>query len=182
MAAQTAVADTTEEGAFKRQPAVFRDRITQDGQYRPEGALTRVVTHTAAALTHLTAGRYVLYVSYACPWANRALAVLRLKGLESVVDVAVTHPVWARTRPEDPNDTHAGWQFKQESDAPVANPTGCVRRRARGVPSRCHPRRRLAYGVTRAHVASKHKTSPAALTTRALASQVWQLSLRRLRA
>lgn len=25
------------------------------------------------------AGRYTLYISYACPWANRCLAVLKLK-------------------------------------------------------------------------------------------------------
>jgi hypothetical protein len=71
------------------------------------------------------AGRYVLYVSLACPWANRCLTVLRLKGLEDALAVAVVHPVWAHTRPGV--DEHAGWQFRRESDPPVANPAGCVR-------------------------------------------------------
>ncbi len=66
----------------------------------------------------------MLYVSLACPWACRALTVLRLKGLEDVVEVAVTHPVWARTRPDSVDDTHAGWQFRHEGDPPVANPAG----------------------------------------------------------
>jgi putative glutathione S-transferase len=50
-----------------------------------------------------------LYVSYACPWANRCLAVRALKGLESVVDVAVVSPVWDFTKPGV--DEHRGWVF-----------------------------------------------------------------------
>jgi hypothetical protein len=37
-APNTAVADTTADGAFKRQPAVFRERITTGGAFPPEGA------------------------------------------------------------------------------------------------------------------------------------------------
>lgn len=44
----------------------------------------------------LAAGRYILYISYACPWAARCLATLYLKGLEDVVGLSVVHPVWAR--------------------------------------------------------------------------------------
>jgi len=39
-------------------------------------------------------GRYHLYVSYACPWANRATTYRKLKGLEDVISMSVAHPVW----------------------------------------------------------------------------------------
>jgi putative glutathione S-transferase len=38
------------------------------------------------------AGRYHLYVSYACPWAHRTLILRALKGLEPLVGVSVVHP------------------------------------------------------------------------------------------
>ena len=37
-APQTAVADTSADGAFKRQPAVFRNRVAAGGEFAPEGA------------------------------------------------------------------------------------------------------------------------------------------------
>lgn len=37
-APQTAVSDTTADGAFRRQPAVFRERVSPTGRYPPEGA------------------------------------------------------------------------------------------------------------------------------------------------
>ena len=49
-------------------------------------------------------GRYHLYVSYACPWASRALLVRRLKGLEDVISMSVVDPV----RDE------RGWRFPAE--------------------------------------------------------------------
>src|SRR5690606_24893262 len=36
-------------------------------------------------------GRYRLYVSYACPWANRTLILRALKGLDALVPVSVVH-------------------------------------------------------------------------------------------
>lgn len=38
------------------------------------------------------AGRYHLYVSYACPWAHRTLIMRKLKGLEEVVTLSVVDP------------------------------------------------------------------------------------------
>ena len=50
--ARTAMDEIAQDGAFKRTEATFRDWIRADGStpYAPE------------------AGRYHLYVSYACPW------------------------------------------------------------------------------------------------------------------
>ena len=31
---------------------------------------------------------------------------------EDVIGLSVTHPTWARTRPDDDSDKHVGWQFK----------------------------------------------------------------------
>jgi glutathionyl-hydroquinone reductase len=40
-------------------------------------------------------GRYHLYVSYACPWAHRAILYRNLKGLQGVISMSVLHPRWA---------------------------------------------------------------------------------------
>jgi putative glutathione S-transferase len=55
--------------------------------------------------------RYHLYIAYGCPFANRALSVLHIKGLLDVVGVSVAHPTFQRTRPDSETDTHAGWTF-----------------------------------------------------------------------
>jgi putative glutathione S-transferase len=100
-AARTALDEHAPDGAFAREAAVFRHSIEPGGRFPP------------------AAGRYHLYISHACPWANRAHAVLRLKGLEGAVGVSVVHPTWQRTRPGDPADGHAGWAFRAPGDAPV---------------------------------------------------------------
>jgi putative glutathione S-transferase len=51
-------------------------------------------------------GRYVLYISYACPWAHRQAIVRRLKGLEEVIGLAVVDPV----------RDGRGWAFRLGSD------------------------------------------------------------------
>jgi len=81
------------KGAFKRKDATFRDVVKKDGTYPPES------------------GRYVLYVSYACPWASRCLAVLHMKKLDKHIEICSVYPTWGRTRPADPNDPHTGWVF-----------------------------------------------------------------------
>lgn len=69
-------------GAFKRSTASFRNWITPDGAPGPSGE-----GGFAAE-----AGRYHLYVSYACPWAHRTLIFRALKGLGPLIDVSVVHP------------------------------------------------------------------------------------------
>lgn len=104
--ARTALDETNPTGEFKRTEAGFRSIIEPGGRFEPE------------------AGRYHLYVSYACPWANRCLATLYMKGLEDVVGVSVVHPTWQRSRPGVPGDEHCGWAFRDPSDPPLSSATG----------------------------------------------------------
>ena len=70
------------DGAFKRASTAYRNWITKDGSAGPSGE----------SGFPAEAGRYHLYVSYACPWAHRTLIFRKLKGLEDVVSVSVVHP------------------------------------------------------------------------------------------
>ncbi len=70
------------DGKFMRKPSVFRNWITPDGAPGLSGG----------GGFPAVAGRYHLYVSHACPWANRTLIFRRLKGLEDLIGVSVTHP------------------------------------------------------------------------------------------
>jgi putative glutathione S-transferase len=65
------------ERRFERPPSKFRDRVSADGStcYPAE------------------AGRYHLYVSWACPWAHRTIIGRRLKGLEDVIGLSVVDPI-----------------------------------------------------------------------------------------
>jgi putative glutathione S-transferase len=98
-------AETTPEGAFVRQRYTIRDRITADGSsgFRAEP------------------GRYHLYVSLACPWAQRAIIVRRLLGLEDVISMSVVDPIrdergWAfRDGPGYSTDPVNGFAFLSEA-------------------------------------------------------------------
>ncbi|UEX77639.1 glutathione S-transferase C-terminal domain-containing protein [Spiribacter halobius] len=63
-------------------PSTYREWVTPNGRPGPEGQPARPAEP----------GRYHLYVSYACPWAHRAILYRRLKGLETVVSMSVLHP------------------------------------------------------------------------------------------
>jgi len=93
-----ALAQVDTKGKFVRKESTFRDEIKKGGKYPPES------------------GRYVLYVSYACPWASRCLAVLHLKNLDNHVEICKVHPTWQRTKPSNPLDGHIGWVFVDPKD------------------------------------------------------------------
>jgi putative glutathione S-transferase len=69
-------------GKFERTTAKFRNWITADGGAGPTGSDG----------FKAESGRYHLYVSYACPWAHRALIFRKLKGLTDHIDVSAVHP------------------------------------------------------------------------------------------
>ncbi|MXR51106.1 glutathione S-transferase family protein [Halovenus sp. WSH3] len=81
---------TNEDGEFERQETAFRDWIRDDpdARFQPE------------------AGRYHLYVCYACPWAHRTLLIRKLKGLEDAITVDYV----------DPFRDEGGWQFTPEKE------------------------------------------------------------------
>lgn len=62
---------------FKRSANTFTERITSDG----------------SSSWPVEAGRYRLIAARACPWANRALIVRRLLGLESAISVGIAGPL-----------------------------------------------------------------------------------------
>lgn len=77
-------------GEFERQEDAFRAWISRDGStpFAPE------------------AGRYHLYISFACPWAHRTLIVRDAKRLTEAIGVTVVDPV----RDE------RGWAFRDGPD------------------------------------------------------------------
>jgi len=95
--------ELTQDGAFKRQVNQFRDAVTPDGssQFPAE------------------AGRYHLYISWACPWAHRAAIGRHLKGLEDVISMSAVDPLrdargWAFTGAEY-TDPVNGYNFLSEA-------------------------------------------------------------------
>ncbi len=87
--------DTEENGGrFIRQESQFRNWITADGSAGPSGE----------GGFKAEPGRYHLYVALACPWANRALIMRKLKGLEEMISVSVVNPLMAEN----------GWTFEPE--------------------------------------------------------------------
>ncbi|KAF1324534.1 Glutathione s-transferase omega-like protein, partial [Globisporangium splendens] len=100
---------TSEKGAFVRDSSKFRNWIetSPDAEFPAES------------------GRYHLYISYACPWAHRTLMTMYLKGLQDVVGLSIVHPVFQRTRPNDPDDHHMSWAFADPAKTPtLPGPSG----------------------------------------------------------
>lgn len=77
-------------GRFERQDSLFRNWITADG----------------SSGFPAEAGRYHLYVSYACPWAHRTLIFRALKGLEDAISLSVVEPLMLEN----------GWELAEGAD------------------------------------------------------------------
>lgn len=71
--ARSALDEMSDSGAFLRTASTFRNFISRDpsSQFPAES------------------GRYHLYISYACPWASRCLAYLKIKGLDKDISFTV---------------------------------------------------------------------------------------------
>jgi len=91
--------DEQSGGNFERQDDAFREPIAGE------------------------AGRYHLYVSWACPWASRTIIARKLKGLEDAVGMTAVDPVrdergWAfRDGPGYSRDPVNGFAFLSEAYA-----------------------------------------------------------------
>ncbi|KAJ0115312.1 glutathione s-transferase gst3 [Diaporthe amygdali] len=77
-------------GEFKRQVSSFRDWISNE----------------PGAKFPVEKSRYHLYISYACPWATRAIIARKLKGLEDYITVSSVH--W--------HLGEKGWRFPTADD------------------------------------------------------------------
>jgi len=90
-------------GRFVRSDTQFRHWITADGSPGASGD----------GGFRAEAGRYHLYVSLACPWANRTMILRALKGLEDKISVSVVNPYMG----------DKGWTFEPDAGV-VSDPVG----------------------------------------------------------
>lgn len=101
----------SKDGEFERKASSYRNWVTADGSPGPTGE------GGFAAESR----RYHLYVSYACPWAHRALVFRQLKELTDHVSVSVVHPemldngwTFSRDFPGATGDTLLGKDYLHE--------------------------------------------------------------------
>lgn len=80
-----------EGGRFERPETAFRDRVTADG----------------SSGFPAEAGRYHLYVAWACPWAHRAVLMRHFQGLDRAIGISVVDPFMG----DD------GWAFGDHADS-----------------------------------------------------------------
>ncbi|KAF2483186.1 glutathione S-transferase [Neohortaea acidophila] len=77
------------------------------GEYkRKDSQFRNFVSNEPGAEFPAEKDRYHLYVSYACPWAHRALIVRKLKGLEEIIPYTSVH--WEMLE--------KGWRFAQKDE------------------------------------------------------------------
>ena len=69
------------QGRFVRTESQFRNWVTTDGSPGPSGR----------GGFRAEAGRYHLYVGFACPWAHRTLIMRKLKGLDTLIGISAVN-------------------------------------------------------------------------------------------
>lgn len=102
-----------EKGGFNRDMNYVPDRITQ-GARRPEHGPVE------GELWPVEPGRYRLVAAAACPWANRAIIVRGLLGLQDVISMGLTGPThdersWTFDLDEGGRDPVLGYERLQEA-------------------------------------------------------------------
>jgi putative glutathione S-transferase len=103
--------ELSSDGSFDRQPDEFREWVTADG----------------SSGYPAVAGRYHLYVCYACPWASRTIIARHVLGLESAIGMTAVDPIrdekgWAfRDGPGYSHDPVNGFKFLSEAYAATDN-------------------------------------------------------------
>jgi len=75
---------------------------------RPDSSFRNWVTSDGSSGLPAQAGRYHLYLAWACPWAHRAMIYRKLKGLEDAISISIVDHFMG----------DQGWEF---SDGP-----GCI--------------------------------------------------------
>jgi putative glutathione S-transferase len=110
-------------------PAQFPSETDHDGRFvRQESRFLDHVCPRGTTEFPAEAGRYVLYVSYACPWAHRTIIVRKLKQLEGVLPMIVVNPYrddrgWGFGDPVgSETDPYEGFRFLSEAYA-IADPS-----------------------------------------------------------
>jgi putative glutathione S-transferase len=95
-----------DDGEFERAETTFRDWVGAAPRAAEESSGDEPRHRDDDARFQPEAGRYHLYVSYACPWAHRALVTRALMGLEDAITVDVVDPV----------RKNQGWEFSPEKE------------------------------------------------------------------
>ena len=86
---------------------IFPDEHGSDGTFeRQKDAFESWVTTEPSSRYPAEAGRYHLYVSYACPWAHRTIIVRKIKQLEDIIGLSVVDPI---------RNDEDGWRLDEEN-------------------------------------------------------------------
>ncbi len=113
MSDETSSQTYVEQGGFDRDMTYVPDRITREARRPEHGPVD-------GELWPVEPGRYRLVAAAACPWANRAIIVRHLLGLEDVVSLGLCGPThdersWTFDLDPDGRDPVLGMERLQEA-------------------------------------------------------------------
>ena len=93
--------EKTKSGHFVRKESFFRNWIAKEISEPDEEKNTFLAEKN----------RYVLYVSYSCPWAHRAIIYRAILGLEDIIQMCIVNPVYNAE-----GWSQQGWSFRKYPD------------------------------------------------------------------